>query len=59
MKERVLPFLREIEKVCHVILEDRQLKENRLIATRLGVENILTICGLAMEEIKKGHEEKK
>ena len=59
MREKEIYRLREIEKICKIILEDIQLRENRLLAARVGLENILTICGQAMEEIQKDPDEKK
>ncbi len=59
MREKEICRLREIEKICKIILEDIQLRENRLLAARVGLENILTLCGQAMEEIQKESEQKK
>jgi hypothetical protein len=53
LKEKLLSLLKQIEKTRKVILEDRQLRENRLIAVRLGLQQILTLCGWAMKEIEK------
>jgi len=41
-----------------VILEDSQLGENRLRTVKLGLEQILTLCRLAMQEIEMNHEKK-
>ncbi len=39
MREKEIYRLREIEKICKIILEDIQLRENRLLAARVGLEN--------------------
>ena len=54
MNERAIGLLREIEKNCLIILESWRLKDNQHIATRLGLENILILCKLLVEEIEKG-----
>lgn len=54
MNERAIGFLREIEKNCLIILESWQVKDNQHIATRLGLNNILALCRLVIEEIGKG-----
>lgn len=54
MNERAIGFLKEIEKNCLIILESWRVKDNQHIATRLGLENILTLCRLVIEEIGKG-----
>lgn len=53
MKEKSLSLLKQIEETCQVLLEDRQLRENRLIAARLGLQQILTLRGWAIKEIEK------
>lgn len=53
MKEKLLALLKQIEKTYQVILEDRQLRENRLIAVGIGLQQILTLCGWAIKEIEK------
>jgi hypothetical protein len=59
LKEKLLALLKQIEKTCHVLLEDRQLLENRLIAVKLGIQQILTLCGSAMREMEKDPKEEK
>lgn len=54
MNERAIGLLKEIEKNCLIILEGWRLKDDQHLATRLGLENILTLCKLLVEEIEKG-----
>jgi hypothetical protein len=40
-------------------MEERILKENRLLAVKLGLESIDHICKMAQEEIRRDKEQKK
>lgn len=52
MKEKLSSLLGEIEKTCHLILEDRRLNENQFIAIKLGLKQILTLCSWARQELR-------
>ena len=52
MEEKVSSLLGEIEKTCHLILEDRRLNENQFIAVKLGLKQILTLCSWARQELR-------
>lgn len=59
MKEKVVDYLKRMEKTCRVVQEERTLQENRLLAVRLGLDSILCLCTMAMEEIQRDPEQKK
>ena len=52
MSEKIIKYLREIERTCQILLEDRAHLENRHACTWMGLTNISGLAGLAIREIE-------
>lgn len=50
MSKLIGSLTEEIERICEILLEDRELNTNRLLAFKKGLECILERCKSIQEE---------
>jgi len=58
MSKLIKSLAEEIERTCRILLEDREIETNRLLAFKKGLECVLCSCRRIQEENSREQLEK-